>query len=460
MSSNSLDTPPSGQYRINDNYVIDYDGRLDHAPGTSYGTYLDGSNEGLEHLEDYQEGSYHPVHIGDSLGPSDRYKIIQKLGHGGFGTVWLCRDLVDARYVALKVMASDLNSDEVLDFTLAELDHSIPGSQYIATPLGHFTIQGPNGTHQCLVLPPLGPRVSPDLWMRLEKDPGMALRKFSHQTTQALDFLHKNHICHGGKLSLWVGNDSLSFNTDIHLQDFRPSNILVKLANIDHLSEHELLSQIGQPAQITVKTESGEEIPSSCPKYLVQPADITRLGNEFLTDEICIIDFGESYKFSSPPEDLGIPENYLPPEVLLGLPDAIGPACDLWALGCILFEIREQLPLFYMIYYKDELLSEMVRFFGKLPDDWWAKWEAREDYFDHDGKSLREEEDWSLEVALSKPTEIFDMGKKDKKGPTKSLQTPGGEQKLLADLLYQVFQYDPRKRISAEEVLRHEWFKL
>jgi serine/threonine protein kinase len=229
---------------------------------------------------------------------------------------------------------------------------------------------------------------------------------------------------------------------------------------MDHLSEHELLSQIGQPAQITVKTESGEEIPSSCPKYLVQPADITRLGNELLTDEICIIDFGESYKFSSPPEDLGIPENYLPPEVLLELPGAIGPACDLWALGCTLFEIREQLPLFYMIYDKDELLSEMVRFFGKLPDDWWAKWEAREDYFDHDGKWLREEEDWSLEVALSKPIEIFNSSDKYDEGPIKSLQIPESEQKLLADLLYQIFQYDPRKRISAEEVLRHEWFKV
>ncbi|KAM0227248.1 hypothetical protein ACHAP5_012214 [Fusarium lateritium] len=438
MVSNDSESLPS-QDQIADNYVIDYDVDLDHAPATSQGTYLDGSNEGLEPLEDYQEGGYHPVHIGDSLGPSDRYKIIHKLGHGGFGTVWLCRDFVDARYIALKIMASDLNSDEVLDFTLSQLDQSVSGSQYIATPLNHFTIQGPNGTHQCLVLQPLGPCVSPRLWLRLEKDPATMLRRFALQTTQALDFLHKSQICHG---------------------DFRPSNILVKLANIDHLSENELLSQIGQPSQIAVQSESGEDIPSSCPKYLVQPADLTRLGNEFLTDEICLIDFGESYRFSSLPEDLGIPENYLPPEVLLGLPDAIGPACDLWALGCTLFEIREQLPLFYMIYDNDELLAEMVRFFGRLPEDWWAQWEARKDYFDQDGKWLREEEDWSLEVALIKPMEIFDAGDKYDEGPIKSLKTSEDEQRLLADLLYQVFQYDPRERIGTEDVLRHGWFKL
>ncbi|KAF4441447.1 CMGC kinase [Fusarium acutatum] len=102
----------------------------------------------------------------------------------------------------------------------------------------------------------------------------------------------------------------------------------------------------------------------------------------------------------------------------------------------------------------------MVRFFGKLPEEWWAKWEAREEYFDADGKWLRDEEDWSLEVALSKPIEIFESGEKYKEGPKKSLQTPEAEQRLMADLLYRLFKYDPRDRLSAEEVLGHEWFRL
>ncbi|KAL9573941.1 hypothetical protein ACKAV7_001933 [Fusarium commune] len=319
--------PTQGQDQFDDVIEFDYHD-LDHAPATSQGTFLKGSNESLEPLEEYQEGGCHPVHIGDVLGPSDRYRIIHKLGHGGFGTVWLCRDLLETRYVALKVMVSDLKSDDILDLSLAEVDLSMPGAQYIASPLDSFSIEGPNGTHQCLTLPPLGPCVSPRLWVRLERDPASVLRKFAYQTTQALEFLHKNQICHG---------------------------------------------------EILVQTESGEELPASSPTYLVQPADISRLGNEFLLEEICIIDFGESFKFSSPPEDLSIPENYLPPEILLECPDAIGPACDLWALGCTLFEISEQLPLFYMIFDRDELLAEMVRFFGKLPEDWWAMLEAREE---------------------------------------------------------------------------------
>ncbi|RBR26081.1 uncharacterized protein FIESC28_01109 [Fusarium coffeatum] len=411
---------------------------LDHAPATSQGTFLDGSNEGVESLEEYQDGGYHPVRLGDTLGPADRYKVIHKLGHGGFGTVWLCRDSVNARYIALKVLASELKSDDVPDLTLAEMDQSHPGATYIATPLDQFSVEGPNGAHHCLVLPVLGPCVSPDLWMRLEKDSGPALRTFARQSTQALDFLHRNQICHG---------------------DFRPANILVKLKSLDHLSEDELFAKIGKPTKVLVRTEL-EELPPSCPEYVVRRADLSELGNEYLTDEICVIDFGESFKFSAPPEGLGIPENYLPPEVLLDLPDAFGAACDLWALGCTLFEIREQLPLFYMIYDNDELLSDMVRFFGKFPEEWWTKWEGREEYFDESGKWLREEEDWSLEVALSKPIEIFDSGEDYKKGPKQSLVTPEPEQKLLADLLYKLFQYSPEKRISAEEALKHEWFRI
>jgi serine/threonine-protein kinase SRPK3 len=206
MGSQGSHGPCSTEDQFGDEMALDYSGDLDHAPATSQGTFLHGSNEGLEPLEDYQEGGYHPIHIGDVLGPSDSYRIIHRLGHGGFGTVWLCRDSFEARYIALKVMVSDLKSDEILDCSLPELDQSMPGAQYIASPLDSFSIEGPNGNHQCLALPPLGPCVSPRLWMRLEKDPAAVLRKFAHQTTQALNFLHKNRICHGGKSTTQVTN--------------------------------------------------------------------------------------------------------------------------------------------------------------------------------------------------------------------------------------------------------------
>ncbi|KAF5012510.1 hypothetical protein FDECE_1436 [Fusarium decemcellulare] len=408
---------------------------LPHAPATSQGTYMEGVHEGVEPLEIYQDGGYHPVHLGDCYGPCGRYRVLHKLGYGGFGTVWLCRDTLNETYVSLKILASELKSDELLDLTLAGLDHSIPGAEHIAVPLDHFTVEGPNGSHKCLVLPVLGPpvsSVSSDLPIAPNKDAGAVLRGMAYQATEAMNFLHKNQICHG---------------------DFRAANILLKLASLDHLSEEDIFSLLGQPTQNRVRTESGEDLPASSPQYIVTQADMSCLGTEYLTDQICVIDFGESFSFSSPPEYLGMPENYLPPEVLLEEQDVIGPACDLWALGCTLFEIREQIPLYYMIHDKDELIAESVRFFGKFPKEKWEKWEARGDWFDEDGKWLRDQTyPWSFELALSKPA--------DRSETKNSTGWSEAEQKLLADLLYQLFSYQPEKRPTAEEVLKHDWFKL
>lgn len=429
-----------GEYSGDDDDASDIYQELDHAPANNLGTYLDGINDGVEPLEEYQEGGFHPIHLGDVLGPDDRYRVIHKLGYGGFGTVWLCRDTKNSTYVAVKVMIADVTPEKVPDLALINLDKSIPGAEYIGIPLDNFEVAGPNGTHQCIVLPVLGPCVSPSLWLKLDQEPAIVLRKMAHQATQALNFLHKNNLCHG---------------------DFRPSNILVKLTNLDHLSEDELVALIGTPIQSQVKSELGDDLPAGSPNYLVPRADISDLGSKYLTDEICVIDFGESYAVDSPPEDLGIPENYLPPDILLQneeepLKDINGPACDIWALGCTLFEIRQQIPLFYMIYDRDELVAEYVRFFGRLPESWWNEWAGREDWFDEKGRYLRDpdnKDEWSLEVALSKPSEVVDPVKK-------VLSTDEKEQKLLADLLYRVFQYEPEKRPSVEEVLGHEWFKL
>ncbi|KAJ6023893.1 hypothetical protein N7540_004690, partial [Penicillium herquei] len=408
---------------------------LEHAPPTSHGTYLEGVNEGLEPLEDYQSDGFHPVHLGDILGPSQRYRVIHKLGHGGFGTVWLCRDTQEIGYVAVKVMVGDADPKTVVDLTLTNLDKSVPRAEHIAIPLDSFSIDWPNGSHQCIVLPVLGPCVSPELWLELGEDPGPILRNMAYQAVLAMKWLHGRCFCHG---------------------DFRPSNILVKLNSFDHLSEDELLSLIAHPEKAYVRTESGEELPESSPQYLTLPADISRLGEKYLTDKICIIDFGETFPISSPPEGLGIPENYLPPEVLLEHEDAVGPACDIWALGCTLFEIRQQIPLFYMIYDIDELIAEMVRFFGKLPQAWWDKWEARSDFFDDEGNWVwgrPNAQKWSLEVALNNPVEIF-------RPKAQRLVTSQEEQALLADLLYRIFRYEPEQRLSVDDVLNHDWFKI
>lgn len=169
---------------------------LDHAPATSHGIFLAGTQDGVESLEDYQAGGYHPIHLGDCLGDS-RYRVLYKLGHGGFSTVWLCRDTQEEKYVAVKIHTADVSVKELPDLRLMHLDGSGEGAQFINIPKDSFELEGPNGTHQCLVLTLLGPRVSPEIWIEME-NPGPTLRKFCLQAASALDFLHRKGICHGG----------------------------------------------------------------------------------------------------------------------------------------------------------------------------------------------------------------------------------------------------------------------
>lgn len=229
----------------------------------------------------------------------------------------------------------------------------------------------------------------------------------------------------------------------------------MRLVSIDHLSKNELYALIGAPMAVMVRHVSGGDLPASSPKYLVLQANLAGL-SAYLSDQIAVIDFGESYPFSSPPEDLGAPDHYLPPELLLDECLAPGPAADLWALGCTLFEIRQQLSLFQATNDPDSVLAHIVLLFGKLPEKWWDRWESRRDFFDDQGRWTRSSSSSSLEEDLKRELKTFGA---ETCTPRSSMTTPEIQQKLLADLLYKLLRYEPARRLTAEQALEHEWLK-
>lgn len=425
------------------------------------------TNKGMECLAKYKIGGFHPVHFGDHI--VERYRILSKLGAGAFGTVWLCKDTIDHRYVALKVCkASKPDEAEVpMEIDVAQLDQLMPGAQYFAAPLDYFNITGPNGTHRCIVSPVLGPTVAPDLWKFIPKDSRAAtLRKLARQTVEAMIFLHKNGIFHG---------------------DFRPSNILVKLKNFDHLSEEELLNRLGhdeceKTTAVTAKT--GVAPSASQPRYLAHAIDIQRLGQEYLMDEICVIDFGQSGKRGDRKKVfLCLPVPYLSPEYLLYLSErerrgqkpskqclTTGSRIDEWSLACTIAEIIMQQKLFHQVWEPDLILSDMVNFFGKLPPFWWENWKPRAERFDANGKYRIYTVDDRVRQKLK-----MSVGEKQDSGnslytlesflegynhPRKIERPSEEEQKLLADLLKRMCRYVPSARLSLDKVLEHKWFKL
>lgn len=111
--------------------------------------------EEQESREDYRRGGYHPVKIGDLF--LQRYHVIRKIGWGHFSTVWLCWDLEDKRYVALKIVKSAANftetaKDEIKILkAVRDTDPADPKRNKTVQLLNDFKISGANGTHVCMV---------------------------------------------------------------------------------------------------------------------------------------------------------------------------------------------------------------------------------------------------------------------------------------------------------------------
>lgn len=199
----ALDSTPA----YTGSYLHEKAAELDENP--TNGLHIEGTPFALEHLYDYEAEGHHPIQLGDVL-DDGRYRVIHKLGSGGYANVWLCRDLAapTPKYVALKILMAEASTEDCRELLCAEqLKSTMVANETgpICAPLRHFETYGPNGSHLCFVYPVLGPKVSSGL-LNSAEDPDRALREICHETVAALALLHALGICHGGQISLrcWI----------------------------------------------------------------------------------------------------------------------------------------------------------------------------------------------------------------------------------------------------------------
>lgn len=306
--------------------------------------------DSFEDIEDYTPGGLHPTHLGDLLG--GRYKVVLKLGHGGFGMVWLCRDTQEKKWTAVKILRASASTEDCAELRVhsafsdmhsrsTEISHS-----RIAFALNHFWVDGPNGTHLCIVLPLLGPNLeNASERHRYEEVP---LMRICYQLVQAMRFLHAKGVCHG---------------------DFLPQNVCYTLRDIDALEEDDIIRVFGRPRLMCLVndgefewedgsdgavefsddevredggSDAGEmdvDTADHLPRYLVGTSYIDP-ESPYVSNDIALIDFGESFFASAPPEQTVIPAPYGAPETFLDKCGDPGFGSDLWALGCTICYVR------------------------------------------------------------------------------------------------------------------------
>lgn len=163
----------------------------------SYESEMNSENEEQELKEDYCKGGYHPVNIGDLF--QGRYHVIRKLGWGHFSTVWLCWDLQEKSYVAIKIVKSaphfaETAKDEIRILrTVRNMDPSNPRRQKTVQLLDDFKITGVNGTHICMVFEVLGDNLLK--LIRKSNYRGIPLANVKTITRQVLEGLDYLHTC-------------------------------------------------------------------------------------------------------------------------------------------------------------------------------------------------------------------------------------------------------------------------
>lgn len=341
-------------------------------------------NHSFEDLDEYEPGGLHPTHLGDLL--DGRYKVVHKLGQGGYGMVWLCRDTKENKWRAVKILAAEASTKDCADLRVGSLFSTSGNTDIshsrVAFALDHFWMDGPNGTHLCFVMPLLGPNLE-DAAQRYRHE-AAPLMRICYQMVQAMSFLHSNGVCHG---------------------DFRPQNVCFTLKDIDDLEEDAIIRIFGGPKLKCLVNDGefewdggapGEQFQFSdgeegegansdngginddasdhdedpqrhYPRYLVANAYIDPT-SPYVSNDIAVIDFGESFLASEPPEYTGIPQHYRSPEMFLDKCYALGFGSDLWALGCTISQVRVGCEPFFDIGDFWCLLRRWETFNGPLPE--------------------------------------------------------------------------------------------
>ncbi|KAF5673688.1 CMGC SRPK kinase [Fusarium circinatum] len=420
--------------------------------------------------EAYHPGGYHPVHLGDVI--QERYHIIRKVGWGQYSTVWLVVDMKMNRYVSLKITLATQTDDTSKEVSIYR-SHLQDESPFLVLLHDTIRIKGSNGEHDGLVFETMGPNLTTLLKIRPEFQIGEPWeRRFTksfakealRDTIQALHFLHEHGVIHG---------------------DLHPGNILTCVEKLEVTLSAEInLKQPESDAQPLNRKDGKQDL--WAPSYLLEPRPLSDYFSYGLHPLVKLGDLGGA--FVEEDHIMGAkaitPVALRAPETILD--ERLGMCIDIWAFGCLVFEMITGRPLFVAIQSlegedydetsNDEHLIQLWEVIGPLPKPLLEKWRRADQYLDTSGKRLEvkpQEDDY---VSGDEDMESGDGTDEESYGPPLAYlgeflslegqlmaERPGdideAEVKEILELLRWIFQYDPVDRPSTSDLINHPWLR-
>ncbi|KAF7520782.1 hypothetical protein G7054_g12665 [Neopestalotiopsis clavispora] len=410
--------------------------------------------EDVERLELYMQGGYHPVRINDKL--HDRYLIVDKLGSGGYSTIWLAQDQRLNRYVALKVIIAQASSlhptrESSILRKLSEVSLPSPkaysmsmvseGRDAITSILDEFTIQGPNCIHSCYAMSPAQGSLMEASANRLF--PIQVCRILAAKLVLAVSYVHSRGVVHG----------------DIHLR-----NMLVKMsASFDELTIDQFRTEFGEPETEPITRLDGKPLDSCVPPYAVLPLYLGKKAQDFTEEDakgLILSDFGEAFIPATEQRlgrDCHIPVAKRPPEAMFEPDQPLSHASDIWSLGTALWELVGMKYIFSECEPEEVVVAQQMDVLGSedFPPAWRKEWEAAEDSAAEQTlprRPLGEREIWPpLEEAFEAFVQKY-RRKRESAGVFGEDET-----RAFLDLMRAMLRFRPEDRLPINQVLESEW---
>lgn len=326
-------------------------------------------------------------------------QIKRTLGEGTFGKVVECLDLqqrsnANSDRIALKIIKNVDKYREAAKLEINVLDKVNSWDPFnknlCVRMLDWFNYHG----HVCISFNILGLSVFDFLKDNSYQPYDLEqVRHISWQLCRAVKFLHDNHLTH---------------------TDLKPENILFVNSDADI---------IYNPQKVGTSTAK---------------LDFRRVKSS----DIRLIDFGSATFDHEHHSTIVSTRHYRAPEVILEL--GWSQPCDVWSVGCIMFELYTGYTLF-QTHDNLEHLAMMERILGTIPYKMTRR-TKKSKYFDHG--MLR----WDEKSAEGRY--VIENCKALKKYQMVDCE----DHRLLFDLLWKMLQYETSSRINLKGALRHPFF--
>uniref|UniRef100_A0A1A9W6K2 dual-specificity kinase n=1 Tax=Glossina brevipalpis TaxID=37001 RepID=A0A1A9W6K2_9MUSC len=334
-------------------------------------------------------------HNGDIL--HHRYKIMATLGEGTFGRVVKVKDMERDYCMALKIIKNVEKYREAAKLEINALEkiaQKDPNCEHLCVKMiDWFDYHG----HMCIVFEMLGLSVFDFLRENnYEPYPLEQVRHMAYQLCYSVKFLHDNRLTH---------------------TDLKPENILFVDSEYSTHYNHKINREVRRVKNTDVR----------------------------------LIDFGSATFDHEHHSTIVSTRHYRAPEVILEL--GWSQPCDVWSIGCILFELYLGITLF-QTHDNREHLAMMERILGQIPyrmarlifsnHALYSKTKTK--YFYH-GKL-----DWDEKSSAGRYV-------RDHCKPLFRYQMSDSEDHCeLFDLIKKMLDYEPSQRVTLGEALRHPFF--